>query len=71
MPGIFEARKRGLLRFIGTSGHMRPHSIVTAIETGEIDLTMNALNFADRNNYDFEGLVLPAAKKQGTAVVAM
>src|SRR5205807_934964 len=44
---------------------------VTAIETGDIDLTMNALNFADRHTYDFEGLVLPVARKQGTAVVAM
>src|SRR5438876_7360555 len=42
-----------------------------AFATGEIDLTMNALNFADRHNYDFEGLVLPVAQKHGTAVVAM
>ena len=71
IAGLKEARKRGLLRFIGTSGHMRPPRFVTAIETGDIDLTMNALNFADRNNYAFEDLVLPAAKKHGTAVVAM
>jgi aryl-alcohol dehydrogenase-like predicted oxidoreductase len=71
LAGLQEARRRGLVRFIGTSGHMRPPRFVTAIETGEIDLTMNALNFADRHTYDFEGLVLPAAKKHGTAVVAM
>jgi uncharacterized protein len=71
LAGLKEARKRGLLRFIGTSGHMRPPRFVTAIETGDIDLTMNALNFADRNNYAFEELVLPAAHKHGTAVVAM
>jgi aryl-alcohol dehydrogenase-like predicted oxidoreductase len=71
IAGLKEARRRGLIRFIGTSGHMRPPRFVTAIETGDIDLTMNALNFADRNNYDFEGLVLPAAKKHRTAVVAM
>ena len=71
LGGLKEARKRGLIRFIGTSGHMRPHRFVTAIETGEIDLTMNALNFADRENYDFEGLVLPVARKHGTAIVAM
>ncbi len=71
LEGLKEARKRGLLRFIGVSGHMRPPRFVRAIETGDIDLVMNALNFADRSNYDFEGLVLPAAKKHGTAVVAM
>jgi aryl-alcohol dehydrogenase-like predicted oxidoreductase len=53
LAGLKEARRRGLIRFIGTSGHMRPPRFVTAIETGDIDLTMNALNFADRNNYDF------------------
>lgn len=71
LAGLKEARKRGLVRFLGTSGHMRPARFVTALETGDIDLTMNALNFADRHTYDFEGLVLPAARKHGTAVVAM
>jgi aryl-alcohol dehydrogenase-like predicted oxidoreductase len=71
LAGLKEARKRGLVRFIGTSGHMRPARFIDAIETGDIDLTMNALNFADRNNYHFEELVLPAAHKHGTAVVAM
>ena len=71
IAGLKAARERGLIRFIGTSGHMRPPRFVQAIETGDIDLTMNALNFADRHTYDFEGLVLPAAQKAGTAVVAM
>lgn len=71
LTGLKEARRWGLIRFIGTSGHMRPPRFVSAIETGDIDLTMNALNFADRHTYDFEGLVLPTARKHGTAVVAM
>ena len=71
LAGLKEARRRGLIRFIGTSGHMRPPRFATAIATGDIDLTMNALNFADRHNYDFEGLVLPVARKHRTAVVAM
>jgi predicted aldo/keto reductase-like oxidoreductase len=71
IAGLKEARSRGLCRFIGISGHMRPHRFGTAIETGEIDLAMMALNFADRNHYDFEGLALPVAKKRGTGVVAM
>ena len=71
IAGLKEARKRGLIRFLGTSGHMRPPRFVRVIETGDIDVTMNALNFADRHTYDFEGLVLPAARKHGTAIVAM
>lgn len=71
MAGLREAKKRGLIRHIGVSGHSRPHRFVTLIEKGDIDLTMVALNFADRNLYDFEGLVLPVARKQNTAIVAM
>jgi uncharacterized protein len=71
LAGLKEARKRGLIRFIGTSGHMRPARFARAIDSGDIDLTMNALNFADRHNYDFEGQVLPSARRHGTAVVAM
>lgn len=71
LAGLREAKKRGLIRHIGVSGHSRPNRFARLIETGEIDVTMVALNFADRNNYNFEELVLPAARKQGTAVAAM
>lgn len=71
IAGLKEARRRGLIRYIGISGHMRPARFATAIDTGDIDLAMIALNFADRHTYDFEGVVLPPAKKHGTAVVAM
>jgi uncharacterized protein len=71
LSGLKAARERGWLRYIGTSGHSRPARFLKAIETGDIDLTMNQLNFADRHNYDFEGMVIPAAKKHGTAVIAM
>ncbi len=71
VAGLKEARQRGLLRFIGVSGHMRPHRFHTALDTGEFDLAMMALNFADRHRYDFEGLALPVAQKHGVAVVAM
>lgn len=71
LAGLKEARRRGLIKYIAASGHMRPQRFVRAIESGDIDLTMVALNFADRSTYDFEGLVIPAAQKQGAAVVAM
>lgn len=71
LAGLKEARNRGWIRFIGTSGHLRPPRFVAALETGEIDVLMNALNFADRHTYDFEGMVLPVARKHGTGIVAM
>jgi uncharacterized protein len=71
LAGLREAREQGLLRFIGTSGHLRPARFATAIATGEIDLTMNAINFADDHTYDFPGVVFTEARKHNTAIVAM
>lgn len=71
LGGLKEARRRGLIRFIGTSGHMRPARFATAFATGQIDLTMNALNFADRHNYAFEELALPVARQHHLGIVAM
>jgi len=41
------------------------------IETDQIDVVMTILNYADRNVYDFESQVLPAARKRNLGVVAM
>jgi aryl-alcohol dehydrogenase-like predicted oxidoreductase len=71
LGGLIEGRRRGLLRFIGASGHMRPGRFVRAVETGQFDLCMTVLNFADRFTYDFEGLLLPAAQKANVGIVAM
>jgi uncharacterized protein len=71
LAGLRRAKDRGLTRHIGVSGHARPNRFARLLDTGQIDLTMVALNFADRHNYDFEGLVLPAARRNGTAIMAM
>ncbi len=71
LEGLRAARDKGLTRFIGVSGHMRAGRYAKVIESGVIDVTMVALNYADRVHYDFEGLVLPAAAKQKAGVVAM
>lgn len=71
LAGLREAKERGYLRFFGISGHMRPWKFTEAINTGQIDLVMCALNFVDRHTYDFEEKVLAPARKHNTAVVAM
>ncbi len=71
LAGLQTAKERGLIRYIGISGHIRPARFTTVLDTGQIDLTMVTLNFADRYNYDFEGAVLATAQKHNVAVVAM
>jgi aryl-alcohol dehydrogenase-like predicted oxidoreductase len=71
LAGLQAAQEQKLIRYLGVSGHIRPPRFTTVLDTGLFDLTMVSLNFADRFNYDFEGCVLPVAKKHNVAVVAM
>lgn len=73
--GVLEYLRRqkeaGKLRFIGMSGHARPRQFLRMLETGQIDVVMAVMNYADRNIYNFEGVVLPECRKQNVGVVAM
>lgn len=71
LEGIEEARKRGLVKYVGISGHQGVGRFVPAIETGRVDLVMCAMNFVDRFTYNFEQRVLPVAQKHNVAIVAM
>jgi len=71
LDGIEEAKKRGLVKHVGISGHYKVGRLVPVLETGRIDVMMCVLNFVDRFVYNFEERVLPTARKHGTAIVAM
>jgi predicted aldo/keto reductase-like oxidoreductase len=71
LQGLKEAKKSGLIRFIGISGHERPMKFIEPLETNEIDVVMCALNFVDKHTYDFESKVLPVAMEKNVGVVAM
>jgi aryl-alcohol dehydrogenase-like predicted oxidoreductase len=66
-----EAKKQGLVRFIGASGHLHPSRFHAALDTGEIDVLMNAVNFVVRHTYDFEHKVWSRAHQAGVGLVAM
>jgi len=68
---LLRQKQAGKLRFIGMSGHARPPRFVRMLETGQIDVVMAVMNYADRNTYDFEGKVLPECRKRNVGVVAM
>lgn len=71
LAGLRDAQRDGMLRYVGLSGHMGRDRFATALDSGEFDIAMPALNFVDRHTYNFEGTVLSAANKRGVAVVAM
>ena len=68
---LLKQKEAGKIRFIGISGHNRPPNFVRMIKTGQIDVIMCVMNYADRNIYDFEGKVLPEARKRNVGCVAM
>jgi len=71
LEGLQEAKKRGRIKYIGVSGHLKPARYAPILDTGQIDVVMNAMNFVDRHTYGFEDKVLPIAQKHGCGIVAM
>lgn len=70
-PALLKARRDGLLRFIGVSGHHRPGRFIQLLKEAELDVMMCAVNFVDRHTYDFENRVWPVAAKKNIGMVAM
>lgn len=68
---LLKQKEAGKIRFIGISGHARPPLFLKMLETGQIDVLMAVMNYADRNIYNFEGQVLPECRKRNVGVVAM
>lgn len=71
MGALREAKKQGVVRFIGASGHVHPTRFHEALDSGEIDVLMNAVNFVVRHTYDFEHKVWSRAQSLNVGLVAM
>jgi aryl-alcohol dehydrogenase-like predicted oxidoreductase len=71
MAALEKARKDGLTRFIGITGHNRPDRFLRVLDQFAIDVMMNAVNLADQYTYGFEHKVWPVARQKGVGLVAM
>ncbi len=71
LGALREAKEKGVIRYIGASGHVYPARFHKALDTGEIDVLMNAVNFIARHVYDFESKVWARAREENTGLVAM
>jgi hypothetical protein len=71
MAALEKARKDGLTRFVGITGHNRPEKFAQLIAKRDIDVMMNAVNIVDRHTYAFEEVVWPLARQKGIGLVAM
>jgi aryl-alcohol dehydrogenase-like predicted oxidoreductase len=71
MAAMERARRDGLTRFVGITGHNRPEKFARVIARRQIDVMMNAVNIVDRHTYAFENVLWPEARKQNIGLVAM
>jgi predicted aldo/keto reductase-like oxidoreductase len=70
-PALLKAKKLGLARFVGLSGHNRPLRFAEAIQRYEVDVLLNVSNFVDRHTYNFEQRVWSLAIPQHIGLIAM
>ncbi|MBN2327934.1 MAG: aldo/keto reductase [Candidatus Omnitrophica bacterium] len=68
---LVKAKKKGLTRCIGASGHHKIANLLSVLETGEIDAVMTNLNFVDRSIYNYYQRVFPLAQKHKMTIIAM
>jgi predicted aldo/keto reductase-like oxidoreductase len=68
---LVKQKKAGKFRFLGISGHNRPHKFLPLLESGEVDVLLTLVNFVDRYTYKFDDKVLPLAREKNVGLVAM
>jgi predicted aldo/keto reductase-like oxidoreductase len=71
MDFVKKMKDKGLTRFIGLTAHNRHARIAELLKTGEVDVLMVALNFADYHQYRFEEEILPLARQHQCGILAM
>jgi predicted aldo/keto reductase-like oxidoreductase len=68
---LLKQKQAGKCRFVGISGHNIPDRFAPFLESGDVDVILVPVNFADRYTYQFEEKVLPVARKHNVGIVAM
>lgn len=71
LGALREAKKQGVIRYIGASAHKFPSRCHKLLDTGEIDVLMNAVNFIVQHSYDFEHKIWSRARLENVGLVAM
>ncbi len=66
-----EAKKQGLVKHIGITGHYDPVPIMKAIKEFKFDTVLAAVNAADIHKHSFIRNVLPLANKKEMGIIGM
>ena len=68
---VEQARREGLVRFAGITGHYDPVVLAEAMRRYPFDTMLVALNAADRHRLSFIEQALPVAVQQGLGIIGM
>lgn len=71
IEALVAARERGLVRYLGVTGHRSPEVICRCLETFDFDTVMIPVNPAESHYRSFLGSVLPMAASAGVGVIGM
>jgi aryl-alcohol dehydrogenase-like predicted oxidoreductase len=68
---LLKMQKEGKVRFVGYTGHKSPHIHLKMLPVHKWDTVQCPINVCDHFYRSFAQQLIPAAKKQGTAVIGM
>jgi predicted aldo/keto reductase-like oxidoreductase len=68
---LLKCQKEGKVRFVGYTGHKSPHIHLKMLPVHKWDTVQCPINVCDHFYRSFAQQLIPAAKKQGTAVIGM
>lgn len=71
LEAMVEARGKGLVRFIGITGHQDPLIIKRCIELFDFDTVLLPVNPAEPHHKSFLQEVIPVANKKGMGIIGM
>lgn len=71
MKALNEAKERGLVRYIGLTGHYDPKPLKTLINRFDFDTALITLNPADVHKHSFKEELLPLAVEKELGIIGM
>ncbi len=71
ISALEEARRQGMTRFVGITGHARPSVLAQALERYDFDAVLVAIGVIDRLVTGPEDVLLPVAQRKDVGVIAM
>jgi predicted aldo/keto reductase-like oxidoreductase len=71
LGALEQARRQGMTRFIGITGHARPAVLAHALERYDFDTVLVALGAVDRLVTGPQTVLLPVAERKNIGVIAM